>query len=80
MFTPAQQAAVVKAFSLAGYNGLLKTAPVTSDDERIFVLPPADLAALSDRLGLEQALQELLQRKVWIVGESESWQAIERFR
>jgi hypothetical protein len=53
MFTPDQQAAVVNAFSLAGYHGLLMTASVSSEDERIFVLLPEYLAALPDRRGLE---------------------------
>lgn len=39
MFTPDQPAAVVNAFSLGGYHGLLMTASVSSEDERIFVLP-----------------------------------------
>src|SRR5258708_1203049 len=40
MFTSGQQAAVASAFALAGYHGPLTIAPVTSDDERIFVLSP----------------------------------------
>jgi hypothetical protein len=55
-------------------------APVTSDDERIFVLSPGDFGELSDRRALEQVLQELLQRKVWIVEGSASWPVTERFR
>jgi hypothetical protein len=54
-------------------------APVTSEDERIFVLPPDALSALPDRRALEQVLQELLQRKVWIVEQSTSWPTTEPF-
>lgn len=54
-------------------------APVTSDDERIFVLPPDAFGELSDRPALEQVLQELLQRKVWIVQLSVSWPTAEPF-
>ena len=79
MFTARQQAAVENAFSLAGYHGALMTAPVTSEDERIFVLPPDALSALPDRRALEQVLQELLQRKVWIVEQSTSWPTTEPF-
>jgi hypothetical protein len=78
--TAGQQAAVADAFSLAGYHGPLMTAPVTSDDERIFLLSADDFGALSDRPALEQALQALLHRKVWIVQRSASWPTAEPFR
>jgi len=64
MFTAGQQAAIANAFSQARYHGPLMIAPVTSDGERIFVLPPDAFGALPDRPALEQVLQELLQRKV----------------
>jgi len=80
MFSAGQHAAVANAFALAGYHGRLMIAPVTSDDERIFVLSPGDFGELSDRRALEQVLQELLQRKVWIVEGSASWPVTERFR
>jgi len=79
VLTAGQQAAVVNAFSLAGYHGSLMIAPVTSDDERVFILPPDAFGALSDRLALEQVLQGLLQRKVWIVQRSASWPTAEPF-
>lgn len=79
MLTAGQQAAVANAFSQAGYRGPLMIAPVTSDDERIFVLPPDAFGELSDRPALEQVLQELLQRKVWIVQLSVSWPTAEPF-
>jgi hypothetical protein len=80
VFTAGQQAAVANAFSRASYHGPLVTAPVTSGDERVFVLPPDAYAALPDRHALEQFLQELLQRKVWIVEQSASWPTTLPFR
>ena len=79
MFTAGQQAAVANAFSQAGYHGPLMIAPVTSEDERIFVLPPDASGELPDRPALERVLQELLQRKVWIMQRSASWPTAEPF-
>jgi hypothetical protein len=79
VLTAGQQAAVQKAFSLAGYHGPIVIAPVTSDDERIFVLPPDAFFSLPDRRALEQVLQELLLRKAWIVEQSTSWPTTEPF-
>lgn len=70
MFNIGQRTAVVNAFAVAGYHGSLRIAPVTSGDERVFVLPPDDYAALTDRLALQQVLSQLLDRKVWIVEQS----------
>lgn len=67
MLSQAQVTAVRGAFSLAGFSGDLRTLPVTSDDERIFVLPQDDVLALRDVRTLEQALQRVLERKVWIL-------------
>jgi site-specific DNA-methyltransferase (cytosine-N4-specific) len=81
VFTAGQQVAVTDAFSLAGYHGPLMTAPVTSDDERIFVLSPEAFGALSDRRSvLEQVLEELLQLEVSIVPRSASCPTAEPFR
>jgi hypothetical protein len=80
MFSAVQHAAVANAFVLAGYHGPLVIAPVTSDDERIFVLSPDDFGGLSGRVEVAQALQEILRRKVWIVEQSASWPATEPFR
>ena len=55
------------AFKLAGYEGALVTAPVTSDDERIFLLEPDALKSLRDRRTLEQVLGQLLGRKVGVI-------------
>jgi hypothetical protein len=43
MLSEGQITAVHGAFSLAGYDGELRTLPVTSEDERIFVLPQDDV-------------------------------------
>jgi len=68
MFDIGQRAAVAGAFKLAGYEGPLRIAPVTSDDERFFLLEPEDLASLRDKRTLEQVLGQLLGRKVWRCG------------
>lgn len=67
MFSTGQVAAVRGAFALAGYDGDLRTLPVASEDERVFVLTQPDVLALRDVRTLEQVLQQLLARKVWIV-------------
>jgi hypothetical protein len=67
MFSEGQITAARGAFSLAGYDGDLRTLPITSEDERIFVLSQSEVLALSDIRTLEQVLQQVLGRKVWIV-------------
>jgi hypothetical protein len=67
MLSVGQVTAVRGAFSLAGYDGELRTLPITSEDERIFVLAQDDVLALSDIRTLEQVLQQVLGRKVWIL-------------
>ncbi len=67
MLSIGQVTAVRGAFSLAGYEGDLRTLPITSEDERIFVLAQRDVLALGDIRTLEQVLQQILGRKVWIV-------------
>ena len=73
VFNVGQRAAVVDAFKLAGYDGPLVTAPVTSEDERVFLLERDDLVALWDVRSLEQVLQQVLGRKVWVVERSDAW-------
>jgi hypothetical protein len=48
---------------------------VTSEDERIFVVPPE--SKLAARRDLEAALEAALGRKVWIVERSASWSVSE---
>lgn len=71
MLSEGQVVAVRGAFLLAGYDGDLRTLPVTSEDERIFVLPQPDLLALRDVRTLEQVLQQILGRKAWILASIE---------
>lgn len=67
MFSVGQVTAVRGVFSLVGYDGDLRTLPVTSEDERIFVLSERDVLAPRDIRTLEKVLQQVLGRKVWIV-------------
>jgi hypothetical protein len=68
VFSIGQRTAVRGAFELAGYVGDLQTLPFVSGDEVCFVLDQADLLALSgDTRVLEQVLQQVLGRKVWVL-------------
>ena len=73
MFNSGQRTAVAGAFTLAGYDGPLSTAPVTSEDERAFLLEPGTLRSLSHVRTLEQVLQQVLGRKVFVVERSDQW-------
>ena len=73
MFNSGQRTAVAGAFTLAGYDGPLYTAPVTSEDERAFLLEPGTLRSLSHVRTLEQVLQQVLGRKVFVVERSDQW-------
>ncbi|HEY9410156.1 MAG TPA: hypothetical protein VIP77_11305 [Jiangellaceae bacterium] len=66
-FSVGQVEAVRAAFSLAGYDGELRTLPVESEDERIFVVEQERLLGMGDARSLEQVLQQLLGRKVWVL-------------
>jgi hypothetical protein len=72
-FSVGQRAATAAAFKLAGYQGELLVAPVTSEDERAFLLEPATFRALRDRVALEQILTQLLGRKVWVAERTRQW-------
>ena len=67
MFNVGQVAAVRAAFSLAGYEDDLRTLPVDSGDERLFVVPPARVGAMGDLRSLEQVLTQLLGLKVAVL-------------
>ena len=67
MFNVGQRTAVEGAFALAGYEGAIRTLPVTSEDERIFVLGRDDLGKLRNIRTLEQIVGQLLGRKVVII-------------
>ena len=75
MLSADQRAAVQAIFAAAGYTSTPEVAPVTSEDERIFVVPPT--SELAGRRDLEAALQTALGRKVWIVERSASWSVSE---
>jgi hypothetical protein len=68
-----QRTAVEGAFKLAGYTGPLVTAPVIS--ERAFLMEPEAFRELQDARTLEQILQRLLGRKVFVPERSEVWGA-----
>ena len=76
MFSVGQSAAVQAAFRLAGYLMPLRTLPVTSGDERIFVLAENDLTA-EQRHDLALVLQNLLQRKVWLIDDKQTGPAFD---
>ena len=73
VFNIGQRTAVAGAFKLAGYDGPLFTAPVTGEDERAFLLRRQVLDQLRDVRTLEQVLQQLLERKVFIVEHDGRW-------
>lgn len=73
MFNVGQRTAVAGAFKLAGYEGDLVVAPITSGDERAFLLEPEAIRTLRDRGVLEQVLGQLLGRKVWIAERTGQW-------
>jgi len=75
VFNIGQQTAVAGAFRLAGYDGPLVTARVTSEDERAFLLEPEDFRTLRDVRTLEQVLQQVLGRKVFVVERGDVWGA-----
>jgi hypothetical protein len=72
VFNVGQRTAVEGVFRLAGFSGRLVTAPVTSSEERLFMLRPADLERISDVRTLEQILQQLLSKKVAVLEHTES--------
>jgi hypothetical protein len=70
MFDVGQRSAVRAAFHLAGYDGNLNTLPLDSGDEVCFVLDQDEVLQLDVR-SLEQVLQPLLGRKVWVLASVE---------
>lgn len=73
MFSVGQRTAVAGAFKLVGYEGPLLTAPVTSEDERAFLLETEAFTKLREVRVLEQVLQQVLGRKVFVVERSSRW-------
>ena len=68
-FSDEQVEAVRAAFELAGYSGELRTLPVESDHERIFIVDTASEIAMGDEHALELVLSRLLDRDVLVTGD-----------
>jgi len=71
---------VEQLFRNAGISAPLMVAPVSSEDERVFVLAPGSVELLPDLGELTIALQETLGRKVWITDDRTYWTDTEPFR
>lgn len=71
MFSVGQRTAVEGVFFLAGYEGALRILPPASGDEVGFVLAQDDLLRLKDMRVVEQVLQQVLGRKVWLLASVE---------
>lgn len=67
--TQDQILAVREAFHLAGFDGELRTLPVESDHERIFIVPVESEAAMGDQYSLELVLSQVLNRTVLVTGD-----------
>lgn len=65
-FSPGQLHAVREVFSLAGFEGELRTLPVEAEHERVFVVPTERLASMGDAHSLEIVLCQLLDRPVLV--------------
>jgi hypothetical protein len=74
VFNVGQRTAVEGAFKLAGYTGPLVSASVISE-ECAFLMEPEAFRELQDGRTLEQILQRLLGRKVFVPERSEVWGA-----
>ncbi len=61
-----------RLFRSYGYDRPLRIAPLTSEDERIFLLPATAIAAIPEA-ALTAQLQQALGRKVWLTSESPRW-------
>jgi hypothetical protein len=79
VLSDAERDEAARLFAKHGFDLPLVVARVTSDDERIFVVPPDELAKLSGQ-SLTIELQNALGRKVWIVAASPSWADTESLR
>jgi hypothetical protein len=66
-----QRVAVFAAFRLAGHDDNLFTLPASSDEERVFVLPPGTSIARS--ADLEQVLAQVLRRRVAVLCSESLW-------
>jgi hypothetical protein len=71
VFSVGQRTAAEGVFYLAGYEGELRILPPSSGDEVAFVLAQDDLLGLTDLRVVEQILQQVLGRKVWLLASIE---------
>jgi hypothetical protein len=79
VLTDSERDAAARLFAEHGFDEPLVVARVTSEDERIFVVPDDALAKLPEQR-LTTDLQRALGRKVWIVGTSPAWADTEPLR
>jgi hypothetical protein len=68
-FSPEQVHAVREAFALANLTGVLRTLPVESDAERIFIVSDEEMAVMGDAHSLEIVVSQLLARRVMVTGD-----------
>jgi hypothetical protein len=71
VFNAGQRAGAVAAFELVGYTGQLRTAPLDSGDERLFVVPHTAMPSGTRLRALEQVLSQVLLRKVWVLSDQD---------
>lgn len=67
--SPEQVLAVREAFALANVTGALRTLPVESDAERIFIVSDDEMAVMGDAHSLEIVVSQLLARRVMVTGD-----------
>ncbi len=71
MVTADQRAGVIAAFELIGYTGQLRTAPLDSGGERLFVLPAGAVPAHRQVRALELVLTAVLRCTVWVLSDAD---------
>lgn len=62
---------MLAAFELVGHTGQLRTAPLDSGDERLFVLPAGHVPGHAQLRALEQVLTAVLRLKVWVLSDAD---------
>jgi hypothetical protein len=68
-FTAEQIEAVRHAFFLANFDGELRTLPVDSDHERIFIVPAGTENTMGCQHCLEVVVSQLLDRRVLVTSD-----------
>ena len=69
-FSAEQVEAVKHAFQLANFDGELRTLPVDSDHERIFIVPAEAQGTMGCEHCLEIVVSQLLGRRVLVTGDA----------